>query len=496
MLNKQFLANRIKTIENASATIAFLALGTVLTCVFTLFFFAHPNADDFCTAGKVYSFGVIDGVMDEYFNWTGRWTQYTVLYGVSSVLDLVKYYSWLLILCALIYAFSLFTFFRSFFGKQLDLKSAIMMAVSVFCLYWAGIVTPGQTFYWWSGATNYSLSLTGMLFLFAGLLRVRNENILVTLIQTVLLCVLALVTTGVNDLLGLILCIVLGVSVVIMFKSRHPNRIVWFIVLLAALAGFLVVYTAPGNEFRKLDTAQIVKYGDFKLSLALTLKQIVYYGARWVLDVKLLSVSIFFIMSPGFRAIGLPRVFQQYSRWKLIVPITWIVVLVLAIFGFSWGLGKTMASRQVNIVYMLFLIGWIVNVFVFMRWPLNVNSDDEIIARSVRAFALGLFALSLIGTGSTPQAFFDLMGGQVAQYDQNMQRRYKQIHSEIEQGNLDVRVPAVKDRPKIFFEKFSWADIDKNPKSWTNLCAAKYFRLESIAIERSHMKKSNNLPGD
>jgi hypothetical protein len=475
---------RIRTLEDASEVLAYLAIGIVLACACVLFLYAHPNADDFCLAGKAVTLGLVDGIKHEYFNWSGRWAEIAIHYGGASLFDLVEAYSVLLTLVAMILAFSLFVFFKTLFGHGLSTKFVMMMAVSVFALHWVTARSSGQTFYWWSGAVTYHLTLACMLLLFAGLLSIRNDNRLVRLLQAGLLCILAFFSTGLHELFGLILCIILGVSTAIAFTIRHPDRTIWGVVFLATVSGFFVVVGAPGNEFRQLDTGQVVKYGDLGLALALTLKQGIYYSSRWVLDVSFLSGTLFFIMSPRFRAISLPRLFRQRPNWRLIVPTAWVAVLIVAFFGPSWALGRTMPPRSVDAIHVLFLIGWIATVFVFTRWPLDKRLDDHPVTKSIRAFALAVFALNLLSTGNTFQAARDLVSGRVAKYDQSMQHRYDQIRSDIEQGRIDVRLPKLGDRPKIFFARFGWAGIRVDPGYWQNQCAARFYGLRSIAIEQ------------
>jgi len=268
-----------------------------------------------------------------------------------------------------------------------------------------------------------------------------------------------------------------------MVKIRHPNRIVRSMVFLAAVLGLFVVFAAPGNEVRKSSTGQIFKYGDFNLALRLTLEQGINFASRWILNLGLLSSTLFLVLNQQFRAINLPWFFRQYPTWRWVVPLTWIAVLVAALFGASWSLGRWMPPRVSDAIYILFLIGWMATVFVFTRDPLDKPLDGDPALKSIGAFSLAVFALSLLNTGNVSQAGLELIGGQAAKYDRNMEERYKQIHSDIEQGVIDVRVPKLTNRPKVYFSGFNWADITEDPDQWKNQCAARFFRLNSLAIE-------------
>jgi MFS family permease len=453
-----------------------------LVSAFALIFYAHPSSDDFCRAGYILESGVLDTIKKEYFGWSGRWAAHAIEFVVPSILDLITSYSLLLAFIAILYLLALFSFFSTLFKYDLSRKSALTLAVSVFTLYLVGISSTGQVFYWFTGGVEYQLSLACMLFLFTGLLRVGKKRGLVTFIQTFGLCILAFITTGMHELFGLIFCIILGISTLIAFKIRHPHRIVWGVVFLATILGFLVVFFAPGNKVR---ISYFPKYGDLNLALYLTLRNFKFYLKRWVLDVRLLSATFIFIITPKFRAIRPTWFFRHDNNLRLIVPITWFIVLIAAFFGPSWAIGKTLlAGRVSSAIYMFFLIGWFSTVFVFTRWPLGENSNGEDILKPLRAFAIVILALSLLATGNTPSVVRDLIGGRAVRYNQNMKHRYEKIYSEIKEGKLDVRVPLVKDRPKSMFNYGGLKDISKDPEDWRNECAARFFQLKSIAVDQ------------
>jgi hypothetical protein len=485
------MSEPIKKLEKISAVIATVALVIVLACASILFFFAHPQADDFNVAGKASTFGIWDGVKDEYFNWTGRWAQSFILFSVSSLFDLVKVYGLLLALTSVIFAFSLFVFLKKSFGGEISTRSAMMTAAAVFGLHWVNAISPGQSFYWWAGAVSYNLNLACILLLFSGLLSLRNQNRLVMVSQTCLLCIFAFFVAGMHELFSLVLCLILGVCLAVMIKIRHPNWIIWSMVFLVAVLGFLVVFAAPGNEVRKLSTGQVVKYGDFTLALSLTLEQGIHFARSWVLDLGVLSATLFLVLNQQFRAITLPWFLRQHPTWKWGIPLTWIAILVTAIFGSSWSLGKWMPPRVSDAIYILFLIGWMATVFVFTRESLDKVLESKTVLNSIRAFSLGIFSLSLLNTGVASQAALELIGGQVAKYDRNMQQRYKQIQSDIDNGKIDVRVPKVGNRPKIYFHGFNWAGITEDPGYWQNRFAARFFKVNSLAVESSNGQSSN-----
>jgi hypothetical protein len=207
------------------------------------------------------------------------------------------------------------------------------------------------------------------------------------------------------------------------------------------------------------------------------------YVKQWTFDVRLLSATLLFIITPQFRAIRPASFFRHDTNLRLIVPITWLTVLTSAFFGPGWAMGGPPPARTISAIYMLFLIGWFATVLVFTRWPLGEHSNGEVIIKSLRTFAIIILATSLLATGNTPSMVRDLFRGHAARYNHNMNYRYDKIYSEIKEGKLEVRVPLLTDRPRSMFNGWEQSDITNDPEHWRNKCAARFFKLKSIAIE-------------
>jgi hypothetical protein len=74
------------------------AVAGVLVVSATLFWFAHPLADDFARSYKGRAQGAVPATIHEYFTWTGRWAACGLNYFLTSSFDLVRFYRLLLLI--------------------------------------------------------------------------------------------------------------------------------------------------------------------------------------------------------------------------------------------------------------------------------------------------------------------------------------------------------------------------------------------------------------
>ena len=65
-----------------------------------------------------------------------------------------------------------------------------------------------------------------------------------------------------------------------------------------------------------------------------------------------------------------------------------------------------------------------------------------------------------------------------------IEERYAMIRGSERKGVLDVGLPVLPDRPRIFGREPS--DITSDPTHWSNVCFADFFGLPSVRLETSN----------
>jgi hypothetical protein len=126
------------------------------------------------------------------------------------------------------------------------------------------------------------------------------------------------------------------------------NRWQWAIVLGAATAGLMFVVSAPGNFIR---SAAYLRSHD----VIVTLKLIKMYAkdmvSKWVLDPKLLSVTLLFVIHPQISAFRPKWLTRQQIPWKWAILGAWLICIATSFVVPSWSLGEAMPLRSERCLY-------------------------------------------------------------------------------------------------------------------------------------------------
>ena len=227
-------------------------MAAVLVVASTLFFYAHPLADDFARAYKGRTQGVVSATILEYFTWTGRWASTALDYFLTSSFDLVRLYPLLLMINPALLAGGLYLLLLAA-GVGTARGQRLALTAAALALYWAGMPHPGESIYWLTGGDSTFAGLSVSLLLLAGLLRHPAPATHGSVAIGAGLSLLTVLATGFHELFGLLLCIVLVGGALRAWLARDPRRWLWTVCVVAALVGFLVVYLAPGNAVRRAE---------------------------------------------------------------------------------------------------------------------------------------------------------------------------------------------------------------------------------------------------
>src|SRR5882757_921070 len=131
--------------------------------------YSLPATDDFCKA--TLSFGaypeqkqsVLSVTWLYYSQWSSRWVTTFLQSLIMSRVDLAAAYGWLLILVIIANIGALGYFFKTIF--QLRPANSLLAAGIFYAAYVASLSDPPQEIYWLTGAIEYNLSFSTILFL-------------------------------------------------------------------------------------------------------------------------------------------------------------------------------------------------------------------------------------------------------------------------------------------------------------------------------------------
>ncbi|MEX2303611.1 MAG: DUF6056 family protein [Bryobacterales bacterium] len=441
----------------------------------SLFVFAAPLADDYCTPANPQS--LFDYVANLYRTWSGRWFSHGIERFVLTHVDFTQAYGLLTAALSLLCAAGVWVVARSVFRRSVSPWLVGSLSCSFVVVFWCLHPSLGQGFYWFTGAVEYQLVVALSLGLLAALL---SETVAVSrgVVRALLvlgLSLLAFLITGMHELFAAMLCLVLAVGAAVAFRIQHRNRWLWVIVLVAGVAGFCFAAAAPGNLVR---SASFAGDTDWLLALWLAFWQAIKAATKWAFDLKLLAATVVFLVDPRIRA-ARPDWLNPAAPWKWIVALTWLALLAVGFAVPSFAMGQEMPGRALGGIFLVFLLGWFLTLFVWtrdLRLPAGIENRD---LRKIASACLLLLSLSIVTTGNARHAIHDLTHTAPA-WKRAMVERYELIRDGARGGIVVISVPPAPPRPRTFFQ--GPADITSDWKDWKNGCMAGFFDVPAVRV--------------
>lgn len=448
---------------------------------------ARPIHGDFCRAAYVYVLrqgaeytqyngtGIIPYTAHIYSHWSGRWAGVWLETILLSKTSLPSAYPWLVLI--LVVAQCLLLYF-AVWELVANIRWALYFSAVIALVYWAAMPSPQQGIFWIPGAVESQLPLTVMSLLFALVLSRRSTATKQpTLPVKIAVAALGFLVPAFHELAGGILVLALSLVTATAFVSKSPLRKMWLIAWTAATAGFLVVFFAPGNAIRMAHTPN---RGNYSTVIHEVLSAAQYYVLPWCLDFKhwLLAVLLWIdphVASLRERVSGLSS-FRAVGSFLL----SWISLIMIAIGATVWNFGSHPPGRTMDLIYGMFLMGWVALAFLVMRPHPTVSIQPA--HRSI-VVAGSLFLLcSLVATSdNTERSIGDLIHGRAQTWEAELNHRYAVLKSA--EQNADIVVPPISDFAKQ--STLFWVDIGEDPNLWANRCLAKYYDLASVRISPS-----------
>lgn len=458
----------------ALAALAILAEVLVLIVACGLFAYTHPIADDYSRAGRVKELGFWGSVHFEYFQWSGRWVGTGLEYLSPAVADISRVYPYWVVSAAIVFAACLHFFLATVLQLRVLGLKALLLTVSFLCLYWTGMPSVAETFYWFPGAAETHGAIAFTLLILAALLRTGQMRTGGRIVLTVALALLVIITDGMHEMFGMLLCMLLAIGAFVSYRRKTGTAWLWGVVLVAAVAGILVVVLAPGNAFR---LAKWPNRGQVGLTLSLAWEQALAAIPMWLRDGKLWAATLALLLVPGLNTISPTWCRNSTIRWKIWIPVIWVAALGICFCGTGWAMGDRMPPRVRNAVYMIFLIGWLLTA---MAWSAPWRSRLQELApafQAVAATAVIVWSLSLVTIGNTPAAYADFRTA-APEWDRFIRQRDDKIRTAVAAGATDLIV----DRPPVGVQSYYPYDLSSDPSHWVNDGWAKWFGLKTIRV--------------
>jgi hypothetical protein len=465
-----------------TALVAFFACVTLCALsVLLLVTHTQPRQDDFCRASVVADSswvippllqrpGIIQITVLTYLNWSGRWAGVGVETFLLSTTTLPGAYPWLVFMLIAIQCLLLYFAIRVF---VVDARLALYLSAAIASVYWATMPSPQQGIFWIPGAVESQLPLTlGSLLFALALSRGPTATKQSTRLATIAASVLGFVTPAFHELAGGVLALALSAITAAALLSKSSQRKMWLIVWTTSAIGFLVVFVAPGNSIRM---AASPNRGNYLAVIKGSWGAIYHYVLPWCLDFKHWLLAVLLWLDP--RVAPIRKKFSGLSSFRAISGflLVWISLIMIAIGAAIWNIGRQPPGRTMNLIYGMFLIGWIALVFLVTRPNPSFSFHPAHRAATLSAVLFLLSAL-VVTSNNTVLSIGDLVRGRAGSWDAELNRRSALLKSA--GRNADVLLPPISARPKNLTSN----DITKDPNFWANRCLSQYFGVNSVRI--------------
>lgn len=437
--------------------------------------FAHPWTDDYAFAAIAREKGFVDSFYYWYSHFTGRYFSVSLMLVSPMVYGLLWAYKLLPVLLCLALFGAMFFLIAELTAESVPPRGKVLLALALVFVYLDQMPDLRSGLYWVPGTFTYLAGAILLLLLVGVIIRLRKKpqeeknRALVAAGAALGLCL-----PGTNEILLAILPPTLALFFLYdhLQKQKFDRRLLW--ILAAVVLGTVLELLAPGNTHR------LGSYAGSRNSLAAGVQAA---GATY-------SSLFLWIGTPQLLALTLLTAWhtrrnpQLRSLVRGIHPGVSSFLLLVFLFGCYfppyWGMGAHPPYRVVNLIYLLFIVAWLLNIVVIFA---RINPETlAFIGRLPFRFVippLALYAVVLFALGHSNLVTVagDLLSGRSYRYDQELQRRYATIKTDpdpISEVEILQNTPA-----SLFFSDIYFVD-----KDWINRSYADYFGKKSIVLKR------------
>ena len=457
----------------------------------------RPSADDFDYAFRTHQavldnkglFGIIKAAWDTnvgyFYSWQGLYSS-AFLLALQPAIFGEKYYALtVFIIIGLIFLFLLLAINmlnKMFIKKSFLFSITSTLIILTLLMLWLPSATEGL--YWYNGAMNYTPWFFTNIFNFCLLLYIKDKPKSLKLNCTIVIStILSFLTSGGNHVTAFanILLLIILSTYFILKKKYHT-----IFPLLAAIIGFIIMYTAPGTAARAAAFESLSFPQPSVLeTIVMVILKVGLLFCEWINIQWLLSLVI---ITP----IGMAIIKKNKDKFSFPLLIIILLSSGLVICGMLavpyYAMGGFGEGRLINVVWLTFmvlswlnyilLLGLLVKKDILNLKKLFPNKYSP--SFCVLVICLGL-CLSTIARNdvdvpsNSVRALIELKNGTAKDYCNQVDSRYKIFNNpEIKEAS----VPPIKSNSMLFF-----ADVGKDPNVWPNTSISMYYGKQIYVSE-------------
>lgn len=363
-----------KYLTGQTNNIVFLFLFLTIIPFIILSFYVHPCWDDFEYSEIAYRNGFFHSQYIWYETWSGRYFSTAVLSSINPLLfRSITGYKIITTIFILLFIVSVYYLISEIASENINIKNKLICTLSFCYLFVYGLPAADLALFWLASTVIYQFANIMMIVLTALFIRfLKNRNESVSKGLMISICLLIFAIEGSNEVSMLTTTIFFAaVFAGNLIITRKIDKYL-FIFAVAAVISFLLVYLAPGNDYRLTtspDSHQL--YFSLKHSAIDLIKFIIYR----IYNLPLLIFTVLFI-SFYFKLISV----KKPGDIKVIVNpfysvVLYLIILFSGIFVSYWSLGTSTPYRTLNVIYFIFLLGWFLNIVIIINYLYSKEKD-------------------------------------------------------------------------------------------------------------------------
>ena len=471
---------------------AALAVVFVISLIPILYvsFYAHPLYDDFGFSKYVHS-AVVNGggvieviaaafkrVAEAYSTWQGTFSAILIFSLQPGAFSDDLYF---LTTFIMVFSLTLSTIFfiDTIAVRWMKSRRSYGFLISLLILFCSiqFVIDKQEAFYWFNGASYYTLFYSLALVLFALLIRMYltdSGKKRIALFVGILL--LAAFIGGGNYTTGLITAMLLFLTAFAMFFTKNRYKWLYLAIFAVFMISFVISMVSPGNSVRaaQSDGMSAVK------AIAMSVFYAAYYIGQWT---DLQQIAVFLFLLPTLYSIAKKAEFS--FRYPL-----WVILFAFLCFAAQltpplYAMSSIGSGRQINIYYYSYYLLILFSLFYLCGWvvksrALRIDPKKMVTPASVTGcvfvlvilFGMGCFEHSYHNLTSVDTALA-IMDGSVYEYD----AEYEEAIEKISSGETYVEdIETVPD----FFGALGISDEDDY---WVNRHLAEFFDVDYFYLK-------------
>ncbi len=468
----------------ATNALNLLLLAVVLLPLLALAYYNHPSAaDDYGYIDTVYKFGWLEAMHYYYTGWTGRY--FGILLNHSNPL-LFHSIAGFKVLSAVLLLWMMAAFYglAHHLTPTLSRLTHLGFAGALFFLFIWQIPSLASFFYWMAAFVTYtvpSILTFGWIIVVLRWYRLKTNRMKFLTGILAGFLVFAVIGCSEPNLLTMLILVAGFWGYRILFHRKVDGLMLG--VAAAAALGCVLYFTAPGLDVRLGGNPMS---GNIPFSVISSFKKLASLATGWLVSPLALLTPIWWMVLS--RLTPTERACFAVPFWYFFLM--YIGILAAQLFTSYYGIGIDPTARELDLVYLFFLIGWFYVMGVLYHWASCRFSLPAITwpMQGVVVVLLGLYLVfSFKKNNNMRMIYGDLRSGSAAAYDAELYRRYDLIQSA--QGPI-VYLPALKNRPESLFID----DLNENHNHWWNKLMAGYYGKEAIYLQAEKTKSDEQNP--